>query len=520
MENGRKTVQVINASKNGYAFDKLRVAAYCRVSTSSEDQLNSFFAQMQYYNDFIRENEGMVLVDIYADEGITGMVVEKRDEFKRMMNDAKNGKIDRIFVKSVQRFARNSLECIEAIRELASYGTSVYFENDKIDTAGMNSEMMLYVKSAFAQSESLSHSRRMKLATKMKMENGTYYNAVVPYGYKTVNRELVIVPEEAEKVRTVFRLYCSGVGPVAITKYMKQHETTDFVWTIGRIRWMLGNERYMGDAMLGKTYTPEKFPLHSAMNKGQSDRFFWESANVPIISKEEFENVQKIMASRCGQFRGGDKKEYFFSGKIHCRKCGWAYRSLMHGGELSWKCSHKGHSLDVCVSPSVKDREMRKAFVCMVNRLKKNEKFILDEMIQQLQQLRIRITSGEDAIATIDGEIMTLSTQSKSYAGLYANGVMDEAIFLEKTDKIKKKITELRSRRLKLLREDENEKCIEEFRMIKRALDEYDGIIEEFSEDLFDRMVECVIGEQNGDICFRLKGGLELPIGRVIWRIA
>ena len=97
---------------------------------------------------------------------------------------------------------------------------------------------------------------------------------------------------------------------------------------------------------------------------------------------------------------------------------------------------------------------------------------------------------------------------------------MDEAIFLEKTDKIKKKITELRSKRLKLLREDENEKCIEEFRMIKRALDEYDGIIEEFSEDLFDRMVECVIGEQNGDICFRLKGGLELPIGRVIWRIA
>ena len=164
MENGGKTVQVINASKNGYAFDKLRVAAYCRVSTSSEDQLNSFFAQMQYYNDFIRENEGMVLVDIYADEGITGTVVEKRDEFKRMMNDAKNGKIDRIFVKSVQRFARNSLECIEAIRELASYGTSVYFENDKIDTAGMNSEMMLYVKSAFAQSESLSHSRRMKLA--------------------------------------------------------------------------------------------------------------------------------------------------------------------------------------------------------------------------------------------------------------------------------------------------------------------------------------------------------------------
>lgn len=135
----------------------LRVAAYCRVSTDSTDQQNSFFAQVKYYNDFIRGNDKMVLVDIYADEGITGTSVDKREEFKRMMNDAKNCKIDRVLVKSVTRFARNSLECIEAVRKLKSYGVSILFENDHIDTDTMNSEIILYIKSAFAQGEALRH---------------------------------------------------------------------------------------------------------------------------------------------------------------------------------------------------------------------------------------------------------------------------------------------------------------------------------------------------------------------------
>ena len=142
-----KTVELIKAvDECDGVNEKLRVAAYCRVSTDSDDQINSFIAQVRYYNEYIREQEDMVLVDIYADEGITGTSRSKRDEFNRMMKDCKDGKVDRILVKSVSRFVRNSLECIEAIRELKNNGVSVYFENDKIDTDKMNSEMMLYIK--------------------------------------------------------------------------------------------------------------------------------------------------------------------------------------------------------------------------------------------------------------------------------------------------------------------------------------------------------------------------------------
>ena len=518
MEAVRKDVQVIRATNKEEESLVLRVAAYCRVSTDSDDQMNSFFAQMQYYNDYIRENDNMILVDIYADEGITGTSLKKRDEFKRMLKDAQNGKFDRVLVKSVQRFARNSVECIESVRALSLCGTSVYFENDRIDTESMNSEMMLYIKSAFAQGESLSHSRRMKLSIKMKMENGTFYNATAPYGYRFENRELVIVPEEAENVRLIFRLYCSGMGANAIVEYMNRIDTDGFDWNIGRINWMLRNERYMGDYVAGKTFTPTQLPLRNRMNKGQEDMFYWENANEPIITKTQFYEAQEIMAKRKKVFYQDTKNKLFFSNKIRCRKCGWIYRNQNKRSGRIWVCSKKGHAMTECHSPSFKDEQLQGAFVRAFNTLKQNQKVVLDETIQQLQQLRARIIGSNDAIAEIDSEIATLTTQGKSCANLYANGGMAEVIYLEKTDKIKKKITELRSRRLKLIGEDENEKCIEELRQIKRIINEVDGTIEDFSEELFDSMVESIFVEQDGDVCFKLKGEVELKIGRDVWQ--
>ena len=162
-----KEVKIIRPTSEMAKNSVLRVAAYCRVSTDSDDQVNSFIAQVKYYNDFIRLSDGMELVDIYADEGITGTSVSKREEFKRMIKDSRLGKIDRIYIKSVTRFARNSLECIENIRILKENGTSVYFENDGIDTDSMNSEMILFIKSAFAQSEALSGSKRVSTACRI-----------------------------------------------------------------------------------------------------------------------------------------------------------------------------------------------------------------------------------------------------------------------------------------------------------------------------------------------------------------
>lgn len=218
MNTAVKEVQVIKATITGEKTEKIRVAAYCRVSTDKDDQLNSFFAQMRYYRDYVRGNDKMVLVDIYADEGITGTELAKRDEMKRLIRDCKHKKIDRVLVKSVTRFARNSLECIETIRTMQSCGVSVLFENDHIDTETMNSEMMLYIKSAFAQSEATSASKRMSTSIRMKMEDGTYYNISRPYGYKWEDRNLVVVPEEAEIAREIFSMYLRGETNNAIAK--------------------------------------------------------------------------------------------------------------------------------------------------------------------------------------------------------------------------------------------------------------------------------------------------------------
>ena len=211
-------VTVISATA-GHKTDKIRVAAYCRVSTDKTDQVNSFITQMRYYTDYIKSNPKMILIDIYADEGISGTLMDKRDEFKRLLKDCKNRKIDRVLVKSVTRFARNSLECIEAVRELKSYGVSVFFENDKIDTENMNSEMLLYIKSAFAQNESMSLSKRMVQSIRMRMEEGTYKLGIAPYGYKLVDGELVVEADEARNIRKIFDLYLSGIGANAIVKY-------------------------------------------------------------------------------------------------------------------------------------------------------------------------------------------------------------------------------------------------------------------------------------------------------------
>lgn len=510
-----KEVQVIRATKYLDEQDVIRVGAYCRVSSDHKDQINSFLAQVQYYTEYIRSNDRMRLVDIYADEGITGTEMKKREEFMRMLKDAKNGKLDRILVKSIFRFARNSLDCIEAIRELKNNGVSVYFENDKIDTDKMNSEMMLYIKSAFAQSEALNHSRRMATSVRMKMENGTYCPGIVPYGYRLVDKEMIIVPEEAEKIKTIFRLYLSGIGSTAIVKYMQRHEDTDMVWTRGRVQYILNNERYCGDFMMHKTYTPNVLPLRSRRNRGEEDRYFVENANPAIISREDFQAAKRIMESRTDKYLKSDgKKKPFFTGKIRCRKCGWIFHTMCGVSTETWCCTKMGKAIDICHAPKVRTEEFENAFLRMFNVLQANRKKLIDEPINLLSSLKVKCNLGNNELAEIDGDLATLSTQNRAYAEMLAAGNIDQVTYSEKSDRIKKKITELRSRRLKLLSADEEERCIEELRVLARVLERQPQAITEFSPELYDEIIDVLYVEQDGSFTFKLKGGLELKVRR------
>lgn len=195
---------------------KLRVAAYVRVSSASDDQLNSFASQTQHYISLISSNENWSLVDIYADEGITGTSVDKREDFKRLMADCRRGLVDRILVKSISRFARNTTECLEAIRELKALGVGVHFEKENIDTATMSGEMMTTLFASFAQAESESISSNMRWSYQKRMQRGEFITCSAPFGYHLRNGMLEIDEAEATVIRLIFDRYLSGIIPKGI----------------------------------------------------------------------------------------------------------------------------------------------------------------------------------------------------------------------------------------------------------------------------------------------------------------
>ena len=328
-----KKVQIIRGSKS-YAEDILRVAAYCRVSTDSEDQVNSFIAQMHYYYSFIKQAENMELVDVYADEGITGTSVAKRDDFNRMIKDCKAGKIDRIYVKSVSRFARNALECLEYLRILKECEVSVFFENDGIDTGALNSELILYIKAAFAEAESTSNSKRVQTANRMRAENGEYVFVSAPFGYRIENNELVPIPEEIKVVERIFKEYLAGLGAGKIAAQLNaEADMIGKPWGKERIRYILSNEKYIGDSLFQKTFTPNVLPLKNRPNRGEVEMYYISNTHAPAIDRELFGAVQEMLKRNMQKKAKCAKSgKYSLSGKLYCGDCGWRYKRKVQNG--------------------------------------------------------------------------------------------------------------------------------------------------------------------------------------------
>ena len=227
---------------------RLRVAAYARVSSDSADQHNSFAAQVEYYSRFIQEHPDWEFVDIYADEGITGTRADKREDFQRLMADCRAGKIDCILVKSLSRFARNSKDCIQAVRELRNLGVDVQFEKEQIHTAQMTSELYFSMFSAFSQEESTSIAINMRRGAAMRMRNGTFRLSQAPYGYRlSPSGELVLCPEEAKVVTSIYQGYLSGKSVAEIARELSQQQVPKLrgmpVWSPTGISYILTNER-------------------------------------------------------------------------------------------------------------------------------------------------------------------------------------------------------------------------------------------------------------------------------------
>ena len=414
----------------------------------------------------------------YLDEGITGTSVNKRDDFKRMMRDSKAGKIDRIYVKSVSRFARNSLECIESIRLLKSYGTSVLFENDGIDTEHMNSEMILYIKSAFAQSEALAGSKRVATAVRMKMQNGEFSICSIPYGFRVENNVLVPIPEVKPVIKRIYSDYLSGKGMGTIAKELNAEHCMDRHWSVSTIRYILYNEKNIGDSLLQKTYTPQILPLKSRLNKGELDKYYVTDTHEGIIDKSVFDTIQKkhnISKSIRSQY--SPRTDSVFSKRIRCGDCGRAYKKKIQNDTIYWVCSENGIAGIRCRTQNLKESELKKSFIRLFNRLKQFESETVDYAIRQLTALKTKVSGQNTAINDIDSEIASLCSRNCMLTRLKSRNVIDDVSFMEQTAEYQKRLNELRQRRIKILNEDEDEASIEALRALKNLLDSVDGYL-------------------------------------------
>ena len=317
----------------------VRTAAYARVSSSSEDQLNSFAAQIRYYTELLSNSTDAVFVDMYADEGISGTSAAKRTEFQRMMSDCRKGKIDRILAKSISRFARNTKDSLEAVRELKALGISVYFEKENIDTGEISSEMMLAIYSQFAQEESMSISKNVRIGVHKRMSDGTYKNCSVPYGFIYKDGKIVPDTEKVGTVRQIFEWYANGIGAEEISARLNRNGVPapfGKCWRTPRILEILANEKYVGDTLLQKNFTTDTLPFRQIANRGEKPQYYISDTHQPIIERSLFEEVRSLMISRKPNIDYTPQRSTF-SRKIKCI-CGGTFRRKKNGEKIYWVC--------------------------------------------------------------------------------------------------------------------------------------------------------------------------------------
>ena len=347
----------------------LRVAAYCRVSTGDEEQLTSYENQKAFYTEKIMKNPEWTMVDVFADEGITGTSTCRRKDFLRMIRQCRQGKIDMILAKSVSRFARNTLDTISYTRELRSLGIAVIFEEQNINSIYPESEFLIALHAAFAQSESESISANVRWGKRQSIKDGK-----VTFQYKTLlgyekgpDGNPVIIPEEAETVRRIFEWYLAGKSvrdirlALVAGGFRNAVGTTD--WTTSNLRSILTNEKYTGDSLWQKTYTSDTLPATRHKNTGEHEQYYAVGTHPPIIPRKTFDQVQTLMQKRSvGQAVTHGR----LCVRMRC-SCGSRIRAKQVNGRWYWCCCRHDEKGDCAIKPVPERRRMKPSAASIIN---------------------------------------------------------------------------------------------------------------------------------------------------------
>jgi len=513
-----KKITKIGVNETLIQKKKLKVAAYCRVSTASDEQLISLEAQKAHYENYIRSNDKWEYVGLYYDEGITGTKKDVRAGLLSMIADCEDGKIEFIITKSISRFARNTTDCLEMVRKLIGLGVHIYFEKENINTGTMESELMLSILSGLAESESISISENTKWAIQRRFQNGTFKISYPPYGYQNMDGQMIVIPKQAEIVKYIFAEVLSGKGTQKVANDLNQKgipSKRGGRWTATTIRGILTNEKYTGDVIFQKTYSDSSFNRHR--NYGERDQFLCENHHEPIISHEDFDKVRAVLDQRAMEKGNGTdtyryQNRYCFSGIIKCGECGGTFKRRQHykpsGNYVAWTCSRHLESKADCSMLYISDEGIKLAFLTMMNKLVYGHNTILKPLLRTLrgmddkdrllriQELEIRIEANADR-----KQILT---------NLMATGVLEPAVFNRENNALIAEEQQLRAEKENLVSFVGGDKVRMKELQNLMAFTSKGEMLTAFEDEKFLAFVESITVETRQQIVFHLKSGLNL----------
>lgn len=512
-------------------FKALRVAAYCRVSTTLEQQESSYEAQVSYYTEKIQSNPNWKLAGIYADDGKSATNTKKRDDFKTMIEDCVAGKIDLVLTKSVSRFARNTVDSLQNIRKLKEKNIGVYFEKEGVNTLEGTGELLITILSSQAQEESRNLSENTRWGLVRRFENGIVsVNHKKFLGYtKDENGELIIVPEEAELVRRIFRLYLEGASILQITRALEADRiktvTGKDKWHCSVIEKMLQNEKYMGDALLQKTYTVDFLTKKRVKNQGIVPQYYIEDNHEPIIPKELFYRVQEEKARRASMHKSSITRKakqekskysskYALSDLMVCGECGHPYRRQTWSkyGEKSgvWRCESrlKNGTKNCRHSPTLKEKPLYEAIMTAINSVVENQ----GEFVGAFRENVIRVignNSTKNVPTEYDKQIETLQGRMLTLIENHAKQGAAMEDFEEQYQEIAAGIRELKLKKLKLVQVKKlGESYGQRVEDVDHCIGKVNCRIGEFDNDLVRRLLESVKVINGDKIEIQFKSGI------------
>ena len=520
--------EVVLASKR-----QLRVAAYCRVSTDDEEQLTSYEAQKNYYTDKIMTNKEWTMAGIFADEGITGTSARKRPEFLRMIRQCKQGKIDIVLTKSISRFARNTVDCLNYVRALKELGIAVIFEKENMNTLEIDSEILITMLGAFAQSESESISANVRWGIRQAMKEG---KATIQYKYlygyrKGDDGKPEIIPDQAEVVRKIYDLFLSGTPVRGIQEYLNANSVPNIngesKWARSAIDSILTNEKYCGDVLLQKTYIDDCINKKVKKNTGQLPMYLVQNHHEGIISRETFDAAQAELARRSagkspskknaptGRSRYSSK--YALSDRLYCGECGTRYqrctwRNRDGSKRIVWRCvSRVDYGNKYCHdSPTLDEEPLHRAILAAINSAVKDKDTIIYNLKSAMEKELAPVAGQQLSLSEIDNQLEQLNTEfSKVLAEASESG--DQAAYSNRFREIMQKQIALKAQRDEIQRMlAESGKATAHIEQCRQAAETTPSAITEWNETLIRQVVESVTVETCNEVIVALKSGASI----------